>query len=108
MFRADSGNYFCCGVREIGDFAEGGLEGETPQELIRSVLNNQRSRTDVPNGIVYHIWFVKRCRTTGFNDDYECDELRQYVQTLPGVIHLGEHVNPNSGNMIDGYFFKDE
>lgn len=120
-----SGSNFCCGVIEIGSFDAIGrlsheMRGKSPEQIIKSVIEETREDMEtydeekdehVPApGALYHIWFKKPKLYDGSFDpkqQYEFNELREYVRTIPNVIHLGEHINPNTGNMIDGYFFKD-
>lgn len=113
MINGTTTSGYCCGVREIGNF-NGDYHhlahGSTPEGFLRSIVDQADDEEGVDGGFVYHVWFVKRCNYDGAFTEasvYEQNELRLYVQTLPGVIALGEHINPNTGNMIDGYFFKD-
>lgn len=97
---------FCCGHWEIGEFTEDkdyhydSLGGETPEEFLASIKN------EVPNGQVLSIWFVKFKR---FDDSLEKNwifpEYRDAVRKIPGVKRLGTHINPNTGNQIDGYLW---
>lgn len=97
----------CCGVRELYNFTEeddgySDYEGQDPASVIADVFERLGNH-------VFHIWFVRPKDYAGnHQDEYEFQELRAYVQTLPGVVHLGEHINPNTGNYIDGYMFKKE
>lgn len=109
-YSADTGSMFCCGVREIGGFDEGYTTGETPQEFLAAIFKEDRQHVgQYSKDRLYHIWFVKHKKFDGgfSGQHYQYDELRKYVQTLPGVIPLGSHINPNTGNKIDGYFFKE-
>lgn len=97
-------NNFCCGVVEIGCFAEDPSPWEceyfedTFAELLEEVSGDKAS------GIVFHIWFVRPKDYNGdLMPDYNWQELRQIVQDIPDVLHLGTTINPNTGNEIDGY-----
>lgn len=102
----------CCGVRQIvamqsyehdpDDFGEGEIdsthEGTTWEEVLTQILDG------LDEGLIVQVWF--RC-PRDYNGkvygEYGANELRLLVQGLEGVIHLGEHVNPNTNNLIDGY-----
>lgn len=97
---------YCCGINEIGKFRDPNedddgyseYEAEDAAELL------DRIKSDYPEGLLFHIWFVKHKKfDETFEEDYEYDDLRQLVQQIPGVIHIAETINPNSKNMIDGY-----
>lgn len=117
------GSNFCCGIVEIGGFVsdiddmEGcDASGDTPAELLHDVFrqgdqHRWGNRDSSERGFTYHIWFKKSAKYDGtFSDDqeYEFNELREYIRELPTCLSLGEYINPNTGNMIDGYLFKDE
>lgn len=104
MMAAHDGYQFCCGIRELGDFTtDDDYRLREPAEILHRLKEAQ------PAGQLFHTWFHKeKCFDGTFDDEYQFDELRQLVRALPGVVHLGEHLNPNSGNMIDGYFWKNQ
>lgn len=111
-FYASASSNHCCGVLEIGSFDEDwATRGDTPQELLENIYKDAKIGTGQYGGgaFMYHIWFVKRRNFDGsaFDRSYEYSELRDYVKTIPGVIHLGKSINPNTGNRIDGYCFKE-
>lgn len=99
---------FCCGVRELGAFSAlhdfsnlsnhtgtGGTPEEAAQALIKEVSNSYEE------GYVFQTWFVRRVS----NEEYDHNAIREVVQKIPGVLHLGTHINPNTGNTIDGYIW---
>ena len=51
-----------------------------------------------------YFWFVKY----NGSKTYENNKLRQVVQTMPDVLKLGEFVNANTGNTVDGYMMSFE
>lgn len=102
----------CCGVRQIlgmlpyppdeDDFGDGAFDstcsGETWEQVLTSILDS------VEPGLLVQVWFKKARDYEGkVYGEYDANELRLLVQGLEGVIHLGEHVNPNTNNLIDGY-----
>lgn len=102
-------NYLCCcGVREIGNFTDDGwvsvrntqndeIGGNSFKELLEKINEGHK-------GYVLHIWFVKYKNFDGkFKRNYEWQGLRRLVRQIPGVVHIAETINPNSGNKIDGY-----
>lgn len=105
----------CCGFREICFFDESSTDfdpGEEdegrrigPCDSFEELLHVAEATLNA--GTLLSIWFVKKRKWTGqFEDAYVWEELRQLVQQIPEVVHMGEHHNPNSGNMIDGYYWK--
>lgn len=112
MIGVDFGSNHCCGVLEVGSFTTeteySDASGDTPAELIVNLFERVRARYVRADGFVYHIWFVRHRNYNGaYTAPYEFDELREYISGLPGCIALGEHINPNTNNMIDGYLFKE-
>lgn len=120
----------CCGVREFSDMSvseelseEKALkrqnafdsrrcfilsEGDDPLEKLIAHL---RTRQNNDEAAFYQAWFVKELvdtdeRDGDYEDEFDAEFLRNLVQQIPGVVKLGEAVNPNSGNIIDGYFWK--
>lgn len=112
MYYAEVGYCGCCGFREICNFADDEddlypgdnsteIRAETPEELLTEAQAHLRS------GTLLSIWFKRDRKWDGTHEpEYHWGEVRQLVQQIPGVVHMGEHFNPNSGNMIDGYFWK--
>lgn len=100
MFSASSGYRYCCGHREIGSFDDGEFESTTAAGLLEKLASSDSS------GTVFSIWFAKdKLWDGGYVQEYDYQEVRELVQQIPGVIHLGEHINPNTNNMIDGYLW---
>ncbi len=100
---------FCCGVREFGNFdlKPGSYSWEnevTPvtkaraKELFDNILHEMRND---PAG--YNMaWFMKPKGTRVF----EAAELIKLIKTIPGVVEFPAVKNPNSGNKIKGYVWK--
>lgn len=109
-YGADVARMYCCGTREIGNFRgedeesqgyynDGDFEYESTNA--KALLSSVRADF---KGIVLSIWFVKYKKFDGTHEDkYEYEPLRKLVKKIGGVVHLGETINPNSGNYIDGY-----
>lgn len=102
----------CCGVKEIGGLCEDrdvdywmvNAGGETAAEAWKQVLDDINSGEN--KGYVMQIWFVKKADFLGkFHPEYDHNELRELVQQIPNIVKLGEHRNPNTGNLIDGYMW---
>jgi len=111
----------CCVSDEIGNFntsgasyhrfrAEGVSHEEAAKKLLASIVEKTRTGDDVdePWGYdgkqVRYFWFKKPRNYKGeFDVGYEFEELRQEVANYPGVVKLGEYINANTGNMVDGY-----
>ena len=103
----------CCGFREFYAFGVGFGHnydyigrGETIEAAWQALLNKLNETYD-PDQML-HIWFVKNEIGDGEDDwceYYENEELRTIVKAIPGVVHLGESINPNSNNYIDGYMW---
>lgn len=100
----------CCGVREVGSF-EGtgtkqgltswGTNGEFNAETFTDLLKQINKENE---GYLLHIHFVKYKRHDGsFDPQWEWAGLRNLIRRMKGRKHLGEHINPNSGNLIDSY-----
>ncbi len=101
----------CCGVVQIchmQDYSTAGsandywhateYSGNTYQEALESALR------PYDDGQLVQIWFVKRHRwDAGFEDEFDAQELLDYVSGIDGVVSLGEFENPNSNNLIAGY-----
>lgn len=97
----------CCGVLEIGGFFEDGVDDEnyrpyyadyradTWEGLLRAI------DLETDTGLLIQMWFKRDMGA----DLYDHGGLRDLVQQIPGVVRLGEHVNPNTGNTIDGYLW---
>lgn len=101
---------FCCGHAEIGSFRQSGTESltfsaKTFHEAWLKALRNECDRWR--KGQVFTIWFYNPPvdYEGNYGEVYQSEDLRQIVRAIPGVLHLGETKNPNSGNMIDGYKF---
>lgn len=77
------------------------------KEFLRAIQNNY-------SAAFYQVWFVNENEADPDDGEevrygvYTCNTLRQGVQQLPNVVSLGEAVNPNSGNKIDGYLWSAE
>lgn len=113
--------HHCCGVREIGEITKGKAhyydyigEGATYVDafvkLLECITIPDRDDDDEDldggnHGYMLQVWFKKDCLFDGktWAKNYENHELREIVKNLPNVVHLGCCVNPNSGNIIDGY-----
>lgn len=77
-------------------------KGETIEEAWQNCLKGLAVRVQgySYNGHqVRYFWFVNYRG----DDGYENDALRKIVQAMPGVVALGEYVNANSSNKVDGY-----
>lgn len=92
----------CCGVRQLCGFSDideadnGDFVGTYPQ--IFNWIN------DLPKGLVYQMWFVRSCKWDNtLSDTFDAAELMELIKTKDGVICLGTTLNPNSGNIIEGY-----
>ena len=106
----------CCGFFEAGDFIERSNRShdcwaDASQELLDQILDRAEGRPVIFN-------FVKEAirdeddygegEPTGeYEDDYECDGLRQVVINHPKVIDIGTHINPGTHNMIHSLIIKD-
>ncbi len=106
LISASTDRMYCCGVHEIGHFCNEDDAEFDDQEFTaddaEDLLNEISG--DTAEGIMFHIWFVKRKKFDDtFEKDYEFQELRELVQKIPNVVHIGKTINPNSGNRIDGY-----
>lgn len=104
----------CCGVKELFGFSHDDCDdgpdiqgvGETEAAAADDFVRKIQGR-DYIYAAACQMWFVKYKKWDGgFQDHYERETLRQRVAQIPGVIDLGEYVNPNSGNMIQGYLWK--
>jgi hypothetical protein len=104
----------CCGVTQVKDFStvpwshgEVKGHGNTVEAAYKNLFDNLMGmdpHTEDDWGRVLQIWFFKPRDFAG-NDaaEYAAEPFRQLIETIPNVINLGEHRNPNSGNLIQGY-----
>lgn len=108
----------CCGVTQITNFShpvdddEYGCgdnlmaSGKTLEEAYKNLFD-ELMKTDPKahyEGRVLQIWFYKGRDFEGKdNEHYEAEPFRQLIAGITNVINLGEHRNPNSGNLIQGY-----
>lgn len=109
----------CCGVREIGDFEMDAVTDEmqardaearypryrayiatTETEAYKQAFDKILASTC---GFVVQFWFKNPTDYDGDWEGYEHDELRQLVKAHPNCVELAEYVNPNSGNVINGF-----
>jgi hypothetical protein len=112
----------CCGVTQIKEFSETygvshytnyrdiKAQGKTETEAYTNLFNQivrhdpQADSGESSGGRVLQIWFYKAKMFNGeFEPEYKAEPLRQLVAQIPNVRDLGEYVNPNSGNKIQGY-----
>jgi hypothetical protein len=104
----------CCGVTQIKDFSTPWPHGEVKgsgkneEEAYKALFDNLMVLDPQEDsdewGRVLQIWFFKPRDFAG-NDagEYQAEPFRKLIETIPNVINLGEHRNPNSGNLIQGY-----
>lgn len=124
MYRFDYDTYnssTCCGVEEVGDFEytsrdeavvkQYKMEGFYPTKKeayehgLQNILANNRHYRGFGRPIIF--WFMKEEIDNGkYDEDFEHEELRQLVLEHPGQVYLGTFVNPNTGNIIEGYMIK--
>lgn len=111
----------CCGVKQLEGFSfpdddtsdEGWditATGKTVEEAYQNLFDEfygerQQHFGDTGyNCAVVQMWFRKSVRfDKTYEDEYLAEPLRKLVEQIPGVIELGEFVNPNSDNIIKGY-----
>jgi hypothetical protein len=105
----------CCGFYEAGEFRDGPSlsrhkAANNHKELLDMILDHAEGRPVIFN-------FVKEAirdeddygegePTGDYQDDYECDGLRQVVINHPKVIDIGTHINPGTHNMIHSLIIK--
>jgi hypothetical protein len=80
------------------DYSDYTAEGDTLEEAWQNALEKIK---DGLAGYFCQVWFAHPRRESQYCES----ELRELVQKIPGVIHLGETTNPNTGNKIDGYLW---
>lgn len=97
----------CCGVNQIAWFtssdalSDNAVSGKTEQAAWEKLF---KELLKLPRGYVYQMWFVKNRNYQGEpNENFEAEPLRELVCTIEGCVCLGTTVNPNSGNIIEGY-----
>lgn len=117
---ADNGRQ-CCVSDEIGNFllekgarqtfrASGKTSEEAAKNLLASIVEKVSTGEDTHEPWEYdgqavrYFWFKKgRDYKGNYPAEYEFEELRKEVQNYPNVVKLGEYINANTGNMVDGY-----
>lgn len=87
-------------------YAKGATRAEAWQNCL-AALQADANRYSYKGVQVRTFWFVD------YEQDgahYTHDELRQAVKALPGTVHMGEHRNSNTRNLLDCYMavFKNE
>lgn len=99
----------CCGVMEIGDFyIEDDYDDRKPtvSECKQAFAEMQ---DQLAKGYYYTAWFVRPKKFDGtFERQYEAAHLATLISKLPGCVKIKPIVNPNSGNMIKGYVWKQQ
>lgn len=98
----------CCGVQQIMNFGpdepEWATEYEASGATEKEAYDNLfKDFDELEKGYIYQIWFVKRSTHDGFERNFVAPRLRTLVRGMAGVKKLGRIVNPNSGNIIEGY-----
>lgn len=124
---------YCCGVVEFGRLEEyiyshedDAKSGAGDLAAGRALILNEEDKTETllkkvqefvrvnSNGAAFgQVWFYAPVTTRGKGPKdpkrkygpYRCGMFRDLLKQLPNVVSLGEAVNPNSGNKIDGYFW---
>ncbi len=98
---------YCCGVYHLADFGnEDDYEGEGPDEA-EIFQELQRHMDSNKPGFWYQAWFKRNRNFSGGHDaSYEHEELKALVKAIPGCIELPETINPNSGNILQGYLWQ--
>lgn len=109
----------CCGVQNLGKFEE--FDEDTDNEYGESFWDTPDSthtgetwedvladvKREHSEGYVMTAWFVRE--KVSYKGDlaktFLHNDLRLLVQQIPGVVSLGAHINPNTGNEIDGYMW---
>lgn len=106
----------CCGVTQLFEFSYEWSFHYDPQLLVSDktmercykALFEKLRKFNFQEagdwGPVIQMWFQKNQKFDGtFEEEYLAEPLRLLIETIPGVICLGEYKNPNGGNMIRGY-----
>lgn len=101
----------CCGVLELGGLSIekgknywGGVVCETHEAAAKTILQQALITNEDYADHVVQVWFYRgRDAFEEWEREFFVPELRTLVQQLNGVIHMGTHINPNTGNEIDGY-----
>lgn len=99
----------CCGVFQVCGFTDDPsyyvdytVEGKTEVSACKKVFKEIKKHAQ--KGYIHQIWFVKYKDYAGkFEPHYQREPLRELFSKMKDVLDLGEHVNPNTGNMIQGY-----
>ena len=99
-FGADCSSLLQDGQMQVRDHFYG--KGETVEEAWQNALKQVQisvNRYRYAGKQVRYFWFV---RHEG-SDGYKNEPLRAIVQAIPNVVKLGNYVNANSRNEVDGY-----
>lgn len=78
-------------------------QGDTVEQAWQNCLKAAQAQVDgysYKGSQLRYFWFVKY---RGDDEGYQNEPLRQIVANAPGVVKLGEYVNANSTNTVDGY-----
>jgi hypothetical protein len=107
----------CCGVTQVTSFSspdytygELTATGANAEEAYKNLFDALMScdLEELQGGdfdcAVLQIWFFKgHDYNKKDNAEYEAEPFRRLIEQIPNVVNLGEHRNPNSGNLIQGY-----
>lgn len=94
----------CCGFLEAGAFGDeeyADCRDDNLSDFLDQILEEGAGRPVIFNFVKFHD------AEGDFDDDYQYDDLRQWVLSHKNVVDLGEHINPNSGNKIHSLIIKD-
>jgi len=109
---------FCCGFKEAGDLYAGDditdmpnyyeyysgniIQSDTAEGLVSELIG-----PDQANGRPVLFNFVQYKDYKGdFPNEYQANELREYIASRTDVLHIGTYLNPSSGNRVDSYVLK--
>lgn len=100
----------CCGIVEAGDFGNVDncdVSADTPAELVQYLIDDVEGRPIMFNFVRERLgndWkFIGDPLTLPIAEEYDYEELREYISNHEDSQHIGEFINPNSDNLVDSW-----